>query len=186
MPCTGTKADKWGHNLRTIGLAVSLTVFWVLLSGYWLPLILTLGVVSISLCVYIARQLGTDDAEGYPSHLFLRAVVSYWPWLLKEIVISNIMVARAILRGGDAVHPQVLKVKAGQTDELGITIYANSITLTPGTVSIAVDENEVTVHALMDETAEGLLTDDMNQRVCRFLSAAGGPTKSKTDAVSSS
>lgn len=172
--------------MRTIGLALSLTIFWVLLSGYWLPLIVTLGVVSIALCVYIARKLGTDDAEGYPSHLFIRAVVSYWPWLLKEIVVSNIAVAKAILIGGDAIRPQVLKVKAGQANELGITIYANSITLTPGTVTIDVNGSDVTVHALMDETADGLRTDDMNQRVCKFMVAAGGPEESRPDKVPSS
>lgn len=171
--------------MRAIGLAASLTVFWVLLSGYWLPLILALGVVSIALCVYIARKLGTDDAEGYPTHLFVSAVFSYWPWLIKEIVVSNIMVAKAILRGGDAVHPQVLKVKAGQHDELGQTIYANSITLTPGTVSIAVQDDEITVHALMDETAEGLKTDDMNRRVCAFMGdSAKGAVSASGDAPS--
>ena len=165
----GNNAGCGGQNLRAIGLAASLTAFWVLLSGYWLPLILTFGVVSIILCVYIARQLGTDDEEGYPSHLLIKAVFSYWPWLVKEIIVSNFTVAKAILRGADAIHPQVLTVKAGQTDELGQTVYANSITLTPGTVAIAVQDDEITVHALMDETAEGLLTDDMNQRVCAFM-----------------
>lgn len=161
-----------GLILRAIGLAASLTAFWIFLSGYWLPLILTFGVLSILLCVYIARQLGTTDEEGYPSHLLLKAVLSYWPWLVKEIIVSNFMVAKAILRGGDAIHPQVLTVKASQPDELGQTVYANSITLTPGTVAIAVQDDVITVHALMDETAEGLLTDDMNKRVCAFMAYA--------------
>lgn len=95
------------------------------------------------------------------------------------------MVAKAILRGGDAVHPQVLKVKAGQSDELGQTIYANSITLTPGTVAIAVQDDEVTVHALMDETAEGLRSDDMNQRVCKFMGSSSASAPSSTKEVSS-
>lgn len=175
-----------GGNLRAIGLAASLTAFWILLSGYWLPLILGFGVLSIVLCVYIARQLGTDDEEGYPSHLLFKAVFSYWPWLVKEIIISNFMVAKAILRGGNAIHPQVLTVKAGQPDELGQTVYANSITLTPGTVAIAVQDDEITVHALMDETAEGLLTDDMNKRVCEFMGYAPSNSAKSTKDTSSS
>ncbi|MDA8637068.1 Na+/H+ antiporter subunit E [Rhodospirillales bacterium] len=163
--------------MRAIGLAASLTAFWIFLSGYWLPLILSFGVLSIALCVYIARQLGINDEEGYPSHLLPKALFSYWPWLVKEIVVSNFMVAKAILRGGDAIHPQVLTVKASQPDELGQTVYANSITLTPGTVAIAVQDDVITVHALMDETAEGLLTDDMNKRVCAFMGyAPTGPS----------
>ncbi len=160
--------------MRAIGLAASLTAFWLLLSGYWLPLILTFGVVSILLCVYIARQLGTDDEEGYPSHLLPKALLSYWPWLVKEIVVSNFIVAKAILQGDKAIQPQVLTVRASQPDELGQTVYANSITLTPGTVAIAVQDDEITVHALMNETAEGLRTDDMNQRVCAFMGYAPG------------
>jgi len=72
-------------------------------------------------------------------------------------------------------------VKASQPDELGQTVYANSITLTPGTVAIAVQDDEITVHALMNETAEGLRTDDMNQRVCAFMGYAPGhaPTAEK-------
>ena len=181
MPTVGNNAECGGLNLRAIGLAASLTAFWILLSGYWLPLILTLGVLSILLCVYIARQLGTDDEEGYPSHLLPKALLSYWPWLIKEIVVSNFMVAKAILRGGDAIHPQVLTVKASQSNELGQTVYANSITLTPGTVALAVDDDVITVHALMDETAEGLLTDDMNRRVCAFM---GDPPPTKQESSS--
>lgn len=176
----------WGLNLRAIGLTVSLTVFWILLSGYWLPLILTFGVFSILLCVYIARQLGTADEEGYPSELLPKAVFSYWPWLVKEIIVSNFIVAKAILRGGNAINPQVLTVKASQPDELGQTVYANSITLTPGTVAIAVQGDEITVHALMDETAEGLLTDDMNNRVCAFMGYAPVDTSTATKETSSS
>ena len=151
---------------RTLGLAAALTAFWVLLSGYWLPLIIALGVASIVLCVVIARRLDVCDHEGYPIHLTLRGT-TYFPWLVKEIVVSNIVVAKAILTGN--VNPQVLQVRASQSDALGRTVYANSITLTPGTVSISVDEEIITVHALMDETADGLRSGEMNTRVCDLM-----------------
>lgn len=151
---------------RTLGLAAALTVFWVLLSGYWLPLIIAFGVASIVLCVVIAWRLDVCDHEGYPIHLTPRGV-TYFPWLFKEIVVSNIAVAKAILTGN--INPQVLKVQATQSDALGRTVYANSITLTPGTVSISVDDDIITVHALMDETAEGLRSGEMNARVCALM-----------------
>lgn len=151
---------------RTIGLAAALTVFWILLSGYWLPLIIGLGVASIVLCVLIARGLDVCDREGHPIHLTVRGV-TYFPWLVKEIIVSNIAVAKAILSG--AVRPQVLVVKASQSDDLGRTVYANSITLTPGTVTIAMEGEDLVVHALMDETADGLRTGDMDARVSKLM-----------------
>ncbi|MDA0997991.1 MAG: Na+/H+ antiporter subunit E [Proteobacteria bacterium] len=153
--------------LQAISLAAALTAFWVLLSGYWIPLILCLGAASILACVYIARRMEIIDHEGHPIHISFQGI-TYFPWLLKEIVLSNIAVAKAILKGGSAIRPQVLQVPASQRDALGQVIYANSITLTPGTVSIGIDEGVITVHALMDETADGLRTGDMNARVCRL------------------
>lgn len=154
--------------LRSLGLAGALAIFWIFLSGYWLTLIIVLGVASIGLCVWIANRLEVSDQEGYPIQLTTRGL-TYFPWLLKEIVVSNIAVAKAIMRGNDAVRPQIIEVPADQQSDLGITIYANSITLTPGTVTIAVDDETLTVHALMDETADGLKTGDMSTRVCRFM-----------------
>jgi len=151
---------------QAIALAAALTGFWVLLSGYWLTLIVCLGIASIALCVFIARRLDIADHEGHPVHLTVRGL-TYFPWLVKEIVLSNITVAKAILFGG--VHPQVLRVKASQSDELGHTVFANSITLTPGTVSIACEDGHITVHAIMDETADGLRTGEMDAKVCKLM-----------------
>lgn len=153
---------------QAIALALALAGFWVLLSGYWLVLIVSLGIASIILCVYIAHRMDVIDHEGHPVHLTFRGLV-YFPWLVKEIVMSNIAVAKAILGGPNALRPQVLRVKANQSDELGLTVYANSITLTPGTVSISIDDNYITVHALMDETAEGLKTGEMDDKVCVLM-----------------
>ncbi len=170
LQCKGSVATKrqGDHLLRSLGLAGALAIFWILLSGYWLTLIVTLGVASIALCVWIAHRLEVTDHEGYPIQLTARSL-AYFPWLLKEIVVSNIAVAKAILGGNQTVKPQVLVVSADQSSDLGVTVYANSITLTPGTVTIAVDDETLVVHALMDETADGLRTGDMSTRVCRFV-----------------
>ncbi|MDP4795414.1 MAG: Na+/H+ antiporter subunit E [Rhodospirillales bacterium] len=162
---------------QAIALALALAGFWILLSGYWLTLIVCLGVASIALCVFLAWRMDVCDHEGHPVHLTFRGL-TYFPWLLKEIVMSNIAVAKAILAGPDAIRPQVLRVKANQSDDLGVTVYANSITLTPGTVSISIDDNFITVHALMDDTADGLRTGEMDDKVCVLMgdtprSAAG-------------
>jgi multicomponent Na+:H+ antiporter subunit E len=95
----------------------------------------------------------------------------YWPWLLWEIVKANLEVARLILAPRMAISPTVIKVKASQPDELGQVIYANSITLTPGTVSIDVRDATIEVHAITREMAEGLQTGEMDRRVTQMEGA---------------
>lgn len=129
-------------------------------------MILAFGVLSIALSVYIAHRMTLTDHEGHPIHVAPKGLI-YIPWLLKEIVVSNVYVARRILSNN--VAPQVIVARASQSDELGHVTYANSITLTPGTVSIGVRDGEITVHALTADTAEGVLSDDMNRRVCTFM-----------------
>lgn len=152
--------------LQIVALTISLILFWIALSGYWITLILALGAASIAFSVYIAYRMDVCDEEGHPIHVAFRGF-GYFPWLIKEIVVSNIAVAKAILSG--KVRPQVLEVQATQKNELGQVVYANSITLTPGTVTIAEENGRFIVHALMDDTADGLKTGDMNDRVCKLM-----------------
>lgn len=155
--------------VQIVGLTAALALFWWILSGYWIPLILGLGIGSIAFCVYIAHRMDVCDHEGQPVHLAARGI-GYFPWLFKEIVMSNITVAKAIVSGN--IRPQVLLVDATQADDLGKIVYANSITLTPGTVTVAERDGKFLVHALMDETADGLRTGDMNDRVCDLMGGA--------------
>jgi len=157
--------------VQALALAAALAGFWVLLSGYWLTLVVVLGIASIALCVFIAWRLDVIDHEGHPVHLTIPGL-TYFPWLFKEIILSNLTVAKAILGGKNARRPQILRVKASQSDALGQTVYANSITLTPGTVSIAVEDGYITVHAFMDETADGLRSGEMDAKVCKLMGDA--------------
>ncbi len=87
--------------LRAASLAIFLSLLWLLLSGYFTePLLLGLGVASVLSVVFITYRMGALDPEGHPVHLIPRALV-YWPWLLKEIVMANIDVAKAVLRSPD-------------------------------------------------------------------------------------
>ena len=152
---------------RAVSLSVTLFVLWLLLSGHYEPLIIALGAVSCVMVAWIAYRMDVADHEGHPIHLTWRALV-YWPWLAWEIVKANIDVARLILAPRLAISPKVIKVKASQSDELGHVIYANSITLTPGTVSIDVRDGTIEVHAITKEMAEGLETGEMDRKVCQM------------------
>ena len=152
---------------RSIGLGVALFGFWLLLSGIYTPLLIILGIFSSALVAWIAHRMNVADHEGFPIHFSLKAI-TYWPWLFWEIIKANIAVSRVILKKVISVHPILFRIPADQKTELGQVTYANSITLTPGTVSIAVGEGMIDVHALTQEAADDLKTGRMNERACRL------------------
>ena len=89
-------------------------------------------------------------------------LVGYAVWLLKEIVKANIYVMRISLspRAMKVIDPQIVRFRSRMTSKLGLTILANSITLTPGTITVYVDERgNFTVHALDGELAAGVPGD---------------------------
>ncbi|MCH8997748.1 MAG: Na+/H+ antiporter subunit E [Proteobacteria bacterium] len=162
--------------LHSISLGLLLFGVWLLLSGIFEPLLLGLGVVSCLVVVLIAHRMDVIDREGHPIHLAWRIVI-YWFWLALEIVKSNIDVARRILDPKLPIHPLLIRLPASQKSELGLVIYANSITLTPGTVSVQVEVGEILVHAIAEEPAEALRQGDMDRRVSAVEGPAEGPAE---------
>lgn len=155
-----------------LSLGVVLALFWLLLSGYFLAFVLVLGVISVIVSVFFALRMEVIDHEGHPIHLTLRGTW-FWPWLAWEILKANIDIAKVILDPKMPIHRSVFRVRAGQSDELGHVIYANSITLTPGTVSIALLDGEITVHALTQGSRDGLLTGEMDRRATALVDGPG-------------
>jgi multicomponent Na+:H+ antiporter subunit E len=153
-------------NFRhAINLGLFLFAIWLLLSGHYTPLLLLLGVVSTLLVVFLAIRADLIDREIQPV-LIKPTALFYWAWLGREIIKSNIDVARRILSPGMPISPTIFTVRADQKTELGRVTYANSITLVPGTVTVEVNEDVFTVHALTQEMAADLKRGEMNRRVC--------------------
>lgn len=151
--------------IRVISLFFVMAVTWLLLSGHYEALILAFGLFSCLLTVYVAfRRMRIVDKEGHPLEDGWRAPF-YWVWLVKEILKSNLDVARRILSPKLDISPRIITVEASQRSEFGQVIYANSITLTPGTTTLRIENGKVDVHALTKESAEGLLTGEMDRRV---------------------
>ncbi len=146
-------------------LFVVLFSVWLLWSGHYTTLLLTLGLFSCLFVLLVMRRMSAVDHEAAPVDITARAAL-YLPWLTWQIVKANLDVARRIVQPRMPVRPHVLKVRAGQRSDLGRVIYANSITLTPGTVTIGVSGDEFTIHALTDEAAAGIGGGEMNDRVC--------------------
>ena len=150
------------HRLTLVGILFGL---WLLLSGIFAPLLLVLGLIACVFVVRIALRMDVVDREGYPTHLNPLQVLKYLVWLAGEIIKSNLDVSRRILDPKLPISPTVARVHSSQASQLGQVIYANSITLTPGTVSINLWEGEIRVHALTREAAERLREGEMDRRV---------------------
>ncbi|MBT3346020.1 MAG: Na+/H+ antiporter subunit E [Gemmatimonadetes bacterium] len=157
---------------RLLSLALILFGTWLLWSGVYQPLIIVFGVASSLFVVWLAARMGVADAEGNPVHLIPRLIL-YVPWLVWAIIKANIDVAGRILRPSLPISPRMVKIKATQKDDLGRVVYANSITLTPGTVTVDLQGDELTVHALTAEAEADLLTGDMDGRVTRLQGTGG-------------
>ena len=142
--------------LRAFGLGATLFAFWLALSGHYTPMLLTFGVCSCVLVVYLSHRMDVIDEEGVPLHTTVRMLL-YLPWLLKEILIANIVVAKVILSPELKISPRTVFFHGTQETDLGRAIYANSITLTPGTITTGVNGNEFEIHALR---AADLETDE--------------------------
>lgn len=149
-------------------LFLLLMAVWLLNSGHYTLLITSFGVASCLFVVWLARRMGIVDEEGVPIHLLPRLPM-YLPWIAMEVFKANLDTARRILAfGSPDVSPLLLDVPTTQRTDLGRVLYANSITLTPGTVSIRVHGTKITVHAIAEEVAEDLLKGEMDRRVTRF------------------
>ena len=151
-------------NLFCAPTLAGLILLWFFLSGYFLTLIVALGITSIALVIWLARRMDVVDHESHPVHMAVRGLV-YFPWLILEVVKANVDVALAVMRGNNAIAPKTMQVKASQRSDVGRVTYANSVTLTPGTVTVDVDGDMFLVHALTRGSAASLETGDMDKRV---------------------
>lgn len=156
---------------HSISLFVSLYLFWLLLSGFFTPFLLSAGVGSALAVVWFAQRMDVVDHEGHPIRLGPKALF-YWPWLLKEIVKSAWDVSKIILHPKLPISPTLVRFKPTQRTDVGLVIHAQSITLTPGTITIEAGPNEFLVHGLTRSGAEGVVDSEMDRRA---TACEGGP-----------
>ena len=149
---------------RILILAVLLIAAWVLWSGYLKPLLLGLGALSCLLTVWIVRRMGYFDDENFAFHYDWR-LLGFWAWLGREVVVSSIEVARVVLRRRLVVEPKVVNIDGSGLGPVDLALLGNSITLTPGTLTLDVHEDRLLVHALTAEGAAALERGEMQRRV---------------------
>ena len=162
--------------VHAVTSGVILLVVWLLWSGLSTPgtahyhsMLLKFGVVSCIITVWLSQRMKVLDREGQPHYNTLR-YLAYLPWLLKEIIVANLDVTKRVLSPTPDISPTLITVDVNQKTDLGKVLYANSITLTPGTISLYFDEDNkrLTVHALSKEGAEGLATGEMGRRCMKL------------------
>ncbi len=143
---------------------ISLFVFWILLSGYFTTFLLTAGVGCSLAVVLLARRMGILDLEGHPVTMLPRALL-YTGWLIREIIKSAWVVSKIILHPRLPISPTLVRFKPTQRTVVGLVTHANSITLTPGTITMQAEPEEFLVHSLTREGAEGVASGEMDAHV---------------------
>lgn len=148
-----------------VSLALLLAVLWLGLSGVYKPLLLILGAASVALVVWLTERMEVLGAEHDPGTLSWR-LGAYWIWLIWQVVLANIAVARAVL-DPRRIRPRMISAPANQRTRVGQVTYGNSITLTPGTVTTRLDSDsrQLEIHALIPEAVADIEGGEMGRRV---------------------
>lgn len=150
--------------IRFLVSAVTLFAFWLLLSGMFVPFLLAAGFGCAIAVKLFSRRLNAIAQESDVLVLNWKRVVAYYPWLVKEITVAAWDVSKRILNPRLPISPALVEIVPSQKTDVGLVIHANSITLTPGTISVEVEHGRFLVHALTEEGARSLTDSEMNRR----------------------
>ncbi|MEO1206943.1 MAG: Na+/H+ antiporter subunit E [Pseudomonadota bacterium] len=153
--------------MRLFGLGACLLIYWLALSGYYTPFLISMGLLSVAVVIWFSIRVEVIDREGQPFEL-VRAALTYWPWLIVEIAKSAVNVTRILLSPSLPISPTMTRIRAQQRTSAGVATYANSITLTPGTITTDAQGANLTVHALTKAGALDVEGGEMDRRVKQF------------------
>lgn len=134
---------------------------WLLLSTHFEPLMIGFGVGSVLFTLIMAKRMNLVDHESIPIHM-VASLIKFWLILGLKILVSNVDVTLRIL-GIRPINPQLIKIPLPKSDDLSNAMYANAITLTPGSASLHIEDGYLYVHTISKEGAEELIAGDMIQ-----------------------
>jgi len=158
-------------NKSALILLIALCVFWLMLSGYLHePVLLIMGGLSVLTVLGLSARMKIIDDETAP--YFHVKALGYYVWLFVEIIKANMAVVKAVLSPDMAISPKMTRVPTKHSTDLGRVTFANSITLTPGTIAVEISEEKILVHALLQEMAKPSGFTEMGVRAGR---AVGDP-----------
>lgn len=153
--------------LRGVVAFCALLAFWLLLSGHYTLFLVASGIGSSFAVLWVGRRMEVVDREGVPIDLW-RVMFLYWPWLAWQIAKSAWDVGRIIVHPRLPISPTLVRFRPLQRSAVGLVTHANSITLTPGTITVEAAAGEFLVHGLTRAAAEGAVGSEMDRRVRRL------------------
>ncbi|MBI4495363.1 MAG: Na+/H+ antiporter subunit E [Deltaproteobacteria bacterium] len=165
MADPGKAKFPWHNFLAAFSL---LFAFWVILSGFFDPFHLSLGVICSALISYVSHDLLFTGTTLRQRHLIWKNFALYLPWLIYQIYLANLHVVYLVWHRRLPIDPQIIRFKTRFEGDLVRVTLANSITLTPGTITLDIRDGEFFVHALSGKVAEDLLGGEMQDRVGRI------------------
>lgn len=134
-----------------------LMLFWLILNGKWtLEILLTGAVLSAALCWVSAKLCGWSPRRELRALGLLPRVAAYFFLLFWNVVLSNLLVIREVLRPRVRIAPSIVTMRTPLHHGLERFVLANSITLTPGTITVRIDDERMVVHALNEQAARDL------------------------------
>ena len=151
--------------MRIVGAFIVFIGLWLLLSGVYKPLTVGLGVLSVLAVIYISNRMDSIDGDGVKIRLKPIKFIQYQMWLLVEIAKANWIVTKIILSPSLPIKQHMFSVPYTQKTDLGQVIYANSITLTPGTITVEIEPGHFLVHAVAYTADDIGALADMDRRV---------------------
>ena len=156
------RIEQVRHFTLVFGL---LFIFWLLLSGHYDLFHISIGVFCCILVSYASRDFLFIHVGAEDTHLIIPRLLLYIPWHLYQIIVSNIYIAKLVFSPLDHLTPRIMPYQTKLTNGLALVTFANSITLTPGTITIDLNEDTFYIHAIDNKVADDLLTGDMENRV---------------------
>ena len=136
------------------------------MSGIYLPLTIGFGLISAVLCIWIISKLELISEDNFQERFYLVRLLKYLAWLTVEIGKSDWAITKVILSPTINTRHRLIEVPCNQGTDFGKMLFANSITITPGTVTVETETDRFIVHSLTDNAADQSELAKMGGRVC--------------------
>jgi multicomponent Na+:H+ antiporter subunit E len=140
----------------------------MLLSGFFDLFHLSMGAICCTLVSYASHDLLFTESNLGKRHITGKNFAFYIPWLIYQIYLANVHVVYLVWHRKMPIDPKIIRFKTNWRGDLVLVTMANSITLTPGTITLDIREGEFYVHALSKKVADDLLGGEMQDRVGRI------------------
>lgn len=154
---------------HTVSFGMTLALFWVLMSGHTSLFMLSLGAASVAVVMYLVYRLDMLDGETHPVG-FLQKLPQFLIWLLHDLILSNIQVVKYIWQAKPDISPTLLTYKLHHAGDIEKVIYANAISVTPGTLTVELLQDSITVHALTEAVSSNIRSGEKSQKVRQLVS----------------